>query len=125
MGKVLRFARCNRRPVQTPAQAPGPSASQSRADEFGLSLERVPSERAEKASHFGECPECGKNDGYLNVRKCHFFVCHQHKTAWSVGWNLFSSWREETEKTWEENARLLEGYRVGEPRTKKGGNKKK
>lgn len=48
-------------------------------------------------SHFGECPECGRNDGYLNAGKTHRFYCRQDRTAWYVGSNLFSSWRDETE----------------------------
>jgi hypothetical protein len=67
-------------------------------------------------AHFGVCPECGKNDGYLNIGKHHFFVCHQHKSAWSVGWNLFSSWREETEEDWKKNEELLNEYRLVESR---------
>ena len=44
--------------------------------------------------YFGGCPECGKNDGYLNVGKDHVFICDEHKTAWCAGANLFSSWQD-------------------------------
>ncbi len=29
--------------------------------------------------HFGVCPECGRTDGFLNVNRHHFFVCHTHR----------------------------------------------
>ena len=66
----------------------------------------VPAESA----HFGACPECGGNDGYLNVGRDHWFVCHHHKVKWLVGTNLFSSWRYQEEDEWRENERLLAGY---------------
>ena len=46
---------------------------------------------------FGGCPECHDYDEQLNVYKIHWFVCHCHKTRWSVGCNLFDSWRHENE----------------------------
>lgn len=67
---------------------------------------------------FGGCPVvgCGRNDGYLNVESTHVFLCRRHKTAWVTGFNLFSSWRFETEKDWAENLALLEAeYREVEP----------
>jgi hypothetical protein len=47
--------------------------------------------------YFGLCPHCHNNDGYLNVGRGHWFVCHEHKVKWLVGSNLFSSWRYQTE----------------------------
>jgi hypothetical protein len=35
--------------------------------------------------HFGACPECGGTDGYINVRKSHWFPCDTHRTRWCVG----------------------------------------
>jgi hypothetical protein len=49
------------------------------------------------ADYFGGCPECGKTNGYVNVSRCHWFVCNQHKKRWCIGANLFSSWRYQTE----------------------------
>lgn len=66
--------------------------------------------------HFGVCPECGKNDGYVNVNRAHFFVCDTHKVFWSAGGNLFSSWRDQTEADWQHNANLLDGYREVQPK---------
>lgn len=65
--------------------------------------------------YFGGCPECGKNDGCLNLRRDHWFVCDEHRTAWFVGSNLFSGWREESEDDWKRNAAKLNGYLVVEP----------
>lgn len=65
--------------------------------------------------YFGGCPKCGKTDGYVNVGRSHWGVCDEHKTKWPIGANLFSSWKEETEKQWKRNANLLEGYTEVEP----------
>lgn len=65
--------------------------------------------------YFGGCPECGKNDGHLNIYRDHYFVCHAHKKRWSPGSNLFSSWKDETEAEWSVNAGLLDGYDEVEP----------
>ena len=64
-----------------------------------------------KVDYFGGCPECGNCDGHLNVERTHWGVCHTHKTCWSIGSNLFSSWRYETEQQWIENHNKLLDYR--------------
>jgi hypothetical protein len=61
--------------------------------------------------YFGGCPQCGKNDGYTNVGRSHWFLCKEHKTMWCAGSNLFSSWRYETE---EEQERAYNEIGVGE-----------
>jgi len=66
--------------------------------------------------HFGGCPECGKDDGYLNVNRDHWFVCDVHKRKWWVGSNLFSYWREEDEAIWKKNSEKLAGYVDVRPR---------
>ena len=60
--------------------------------------------------HFGVCSICGGSDGYLNVGRNHWFVCHEHKRKWFVGGNLFGSWRHEDEAKWERNERVLAEY---------------
>ena len=70
----------------------------------------------EPCSHFGGCPECGRSDGYRNVRRDHWFVCDEHKTKWLVGANLFSCWREESDEIWRENTAKLAEYRKAKPR---------
>ena len=47
--------------------------------------------------YFGGCPECGDQNGYTNVGRSHWAYCIAHKTMWCIGWNLFSSWQNETE----------------------------
>jgi hypothetical protein len=59
---------------------------------------------------FGSCPVCGKNDGYLNLHRTHWFVCHEHRKKWMHGANLFSTWRFETEIDWQENFERIRGY---------------
>ncbi len=66
--------------------------------------------------YFGVCRKCGHNDGYLNIERNHWFVCHRHKVKWFVGSNLFSRWRNETEDEWIKNASLLFHYREIEPK---------
>lgn len=65
--------------------------------------------------YWGFCPECGTNDGYLNVGRNHWFKCDKCKTKWCVGSNLFSSWQDQTEEEFEHNAELLAGYKTVEP----------
>ena len=48
--------------------------------------------------HFGVCSACGKNDGFVNIGRGHWFFCKGHRVQWYVGDNLFSSWRQETEE---------------------------
>jgi len=66
-------------------------------------------------NHFGDCPKCGKNDGYVNVGQNHWFICKKHRVKWLVGTNIFPGWRRETEKDWEHNALLLVNYMEVEP----------
>jgi hypothetical protein len=65
----------------------------------------------EEISYFGGCPECWDIDVCLNVGREHWFICHQHRTKWRGGSNVFSSWRHETEDDWTRNAEVLQGYR--------------
>jgi hypothetical protein len=61
--------------------------------------------------YFGVCPHCGKNDGYLNVGKGHWFFCKEHRLKWLIGANLFSSWRDQTEA---EQRRLYDEVGLGD-----------
>src|SRR5262249_49511508 len=63
----------------------------------------------------GGCPQCGGNDGYLNIGRDHWFVCHTHRTKWCRGSNLFSSWRGQNPKEWEENDVRVGASRWVEP----------
>lgn len=66
-------------------------------------------------SDYGGCPHCGRNDGFLNVGREHWFRCDQHKTKWYFGSNLLSGWREESEETWQRNRFKLAEYMTVEP----------
>jgi hypothetical protein len=66
-------------------------------------------------TYFGACPVCGRTDGYMNVGGNHWFVCDEHKTAWPIGYNLFSSWEDETPEIWAENERRLACFSVVQP----------
>ena len=63
--------------------------------------------------YFGDCPKCEHrgNDGYLNIGREHWILCHIHRLKWCVGENLFSSWRRETRDNWEDNHRRIARYR--------------
>lgn len=65
--------------------------------------------------YFGVCPDCWHTDGYLNVGRHHVFVCHEHRTCWYAGSNLFSSWREQDPADWLGNEATLAGYIEVEP----------
>jgi hypothetical protein len=60
---------------------------------------KAPTPRAQEAARFGACPHCGQRDGYVNAYDTHYFLCHQHKTMWGGGKDLFPSWRHETKAT--------------------------
>jgi hypothetical protein len=42
-------------------------------------------------ARFGVCPQCHRNDGYINVGREHGFFCKQHRA------NMFNTWKTETE----------------------------
>jgi hypothetical protein len=65
--------------------------------------------------YFGVCPECGRHDGYVNVGPNHVFVCREHRTAWCIGSNLFSSWHDQTPEQKAENLRMLNDFKEVEP----------
>src|SRR5688572_26540085 len=60
--------------------------------------------------HFGLCPTCHGKPDLLNVGRVHFMVCHEHRCFWTVGSNLFGSWKNESEETWRENEATLNLY---------------
>jgi hypothetical protein len=64
-------------------------------------------------AHFGGCPECGDNDGFINVGRSHWMICKAHKVKWCVGSNLFSSWRGQTE---DEQRKVYDDLGVGDYR---------
>ena len=64
---------------------------------------------ATTVEYFGGCPHCGRNDGYMNIGREHWFFCTRHKTKWLHGSNIFSGWRDEGEETWK-----LNGFRLAE-----------
>ena len=68
-----------------------------------------------REEQYGNCPVCGKTDGYVNISCNHWFVCHEHKTKWFVGSGLFPSWENEREIDWLGNAVLLGRYEDVEP----------
>ena len=70
-------------------------------------------------SRFGNCPICGYTNGYVNISCNHWFVCHEHKTKWFVGSNLFADWQSEREVDWLGNAVLLGQYQDVKPIEKK------
>jgi hypothetical protein len=67
------------------------------------------------ADCLGDCPLCGRNDGYLNVYRHHWFICHAHRTRWLAGENLFSSWHTESPAEWKTNGDRIRPYLVVEP----------
>ena len=67
----------------------------------------------------GDCPKCGRNDGYLNVGKSHWFICRRHKLKWYAGYDLFQTWQEETEDDWNRNSKVLSQYAEVRPKYRK------
>jgi hypothetical protein len=63
--------------------------------------------------YFGGCPHCLHSDGFLNVGREHWCVCHGHKMKWCVGENLWTVL--ETEDELRTNAYRLANYMECEP----------
>ncbi len=63
--------------------------------------------------YFGGCPHCLRNDGFLNIGREHWFVCHRHKMKWCVGSNLFTA--PEAEDALRSNVYRLANYMTCEP----------
>ena len=61
-------------------------------------------------SYFGLCPHCHDNDGFINLGRGHWFLCHEHKVMWFIGSNLFGNWRDETE---DEQRAIYDAHGVG------------
>jgi hypothetical protein len=68
-----------------------------------------------KPGYFGGCPNCHGDNGFLNVNRTHFFVCHKHSCFWPIGANLFHGWMLEDEDAWRSNAALLANYNEIKP----------
>jgi hypothetical protein len=66
--------------------------------------------RFPKPGRLGDCPRCGRNDGFLNIYKSHWFICKRHKLKWYAGYDLFPGWRNETEEDWKRNLQILSQY---------------
>lgn len=70
---------------------------------------------ADSYTRDGVCPKCHRHNGYMNVGAEHWYHCALHKLKWSVGSNLYSGWREETEADWKRNFEYLTGLVEVEP----------
>lgn len=80
-----------------------------------METDTMTSEKTTTDEYFGGCPTCGKNDGYRNAGRSHWFFCTAHKLRWCAGINLFSSWQNETEEEQREKFKLIENYEEVEP----------
>ena len=65
--------------------------------------------------YYGGCPECHGNDGFLNVNRDHYFVCHEHGVYWPIGRSLFHGHMLEDERDWQRNAAVIARYRKVSP----------
>ena len=61
--------------------------------------------------YFGHCPVPEHMNRHLNIGRGHWMVCDECRLKWLVGSNLFSSWREEDEKTWRGNSKRIGKYK--------------
>ena len=59
---------------------------------------------------WGLCPVCKRNDGYLNVGRAQWVICHRHRVKWLLGDGVFSSWRDDPPEVHEKNGDLLACY---------------
>ena len=75
----------------------------------------VPFPEIQSDTHFGSCPLCGNNDGYVNLGKEHWFICREHKKKWYAGSNLFEEWKDQTVSHTLKVQALLESYTDASP----------
>jgi hypothetical protein len=68
---------------------------------------------AERDDEFGNCPECGRTNGYLSVGDELWYYCREHKTKWWFGPNTFR--RELTEEDYARHRAILSEFRDVEP----------
>lgn len=61
---------------------------------------------------FGVCPICGRNDGYLNLGRAHWFYCRQHQTRWLGGDDVFNTWRTERVDDWKKNSHDIGQFKI-------------
>jgi hypothetical protein len=83
--------------------------------EYVAALDACPINASDR--HFGVCPICHKNDGFINIGPAHLFKCDKHKVRWQVGYNLFGCWRSQTKEEQEQifNALNFGFYKDIEP----------
>lgn len=67
-------------------------------------------------NYFGVCPQCGRNDGYLNSGRERWFVCHEHRVKWGGGQSKACGWKEVSPVVRKRNVALFAAYREIEPR---------
>jgi hypothetical protein len=48
--------------------------------------------------YFGVCPVCGRAEGPINIGRSHWLYCKRHKVKWCLGFDIFSSWKDETDE---------------------------
>jgi hypothetical protein len=65
----------------------------------------------QRASYYGVCPECGKNDAFISVGPAHFMLCHKHEAFWKLGEHLFPGHLVQSAEERDRNARLLSRYK--------------
>lgn len=60
---------------------------------------------------FGVCPVCGRNDdGYLDIGRTRWGVCHKHKNKWVIRTDRSSDWEGQTEADYWVNSHQIEDY---------------
>jgi hypothetical protein len=74
------------------------------------SVHRLPA-----ADHFGQCPKCKKNDGFVNIGRNHWFFCRRHRVKWYGGHDVFPGWRDEPAGLWLRNEELMSFFLEIEP----------
>ena len=76
---------------------------------LAVDVKTVPTEEAfGSRCHFGVCPVCGTNNGYMDIGRGHWFLCRRHQLAHFAGSNLLSSWRHTPQAEQLQNAARLE-----------------
>ena len=59
---------------------------------------------------YGSCPKCHDDDGFVNIGRSNFIVCHIHRLCWWAGENVCEGWRDESHAQWARNADIIDSY---------------
>ena len=82
-----------------------------------MRIKRIIDDQESDEYHFGHCLNEDHENLYCNVKfagdvfgKNHIMYCKECKICWSIGRNLFGSWKHETDEDWDRNYEMIKDF---------------